>query len=117
MLKNKIQLNKFEDLIDFIKRFMNYAASHLATSNSGGCSKWKVFIGRRCVRGGISKRKERIIFIQVFFGEGNGRGFIMKIILLVLIRRFQINWFKIPFLGEVEAAIRLVINFWFGDVV
>lgn len=29
MLENKIQLNKFEDLIGFIKQFMNLASSHL----------------------------------------------------------------------------------------
>ena len=29
LLKTKIQLNKFEDLIGFVKRFMKRAASHL----------------------------------------------------------------------------------------
>lgn len=31
MLKNKIQPSSFEDLIGFIKQFMNLAASHLAS--------------------------------------------------------------------------------------
>ena len=31
MLKNKIQLNKFEDLMGFSKQFMNWAALHLAS--------------------------------------------------------------------------------------
>lgn len=31
MLKNKIQLNELEDLIGFIKKFVNQVASHLAT--------------------------------------------------------------------------------------
>ena len=31
VLKNKIQLNKFEDLIGFIKQFMNQVAFHLAS--------------------------------------------------------------------------------------
>ena len=34
MLKNKIQPSKFEDLIGFIKQFMNREASHLATAGS-----------------------------------------------------------------------------------
>lgn len=29
-------------------------------------------------------------------------------------RKFQIDWFKIPFLGKVETVIKLVIKFWFG---
>ena len=31
LVKNQIQPSKFEDLIGFIKQFINWAASHLAT--------------------------------------------------------------------------------------
>lgn len=31
VLKNKIHLSKFEDVIGFLKRFMSWTASHLAT--------------------------------------------------------------------------------------
>lgn len=30
MIENKVQLSKFEDFIDFVGRFMSWAASHLA---------------------------------------------------------------------------------------
>lgn len=41
---------------------------------------------------------------------GDGKDFI-----LVLIRKFQTNWFEFLLLGETETIIRLVIKFWFGD--
>ena len=34
----------------------------------------------------------------------------------VLPRRFQIDWLEFAFLGEVEAAIKLGIQSWFGDM-
>lgn len=54
--------------------------------------------------------KEKNIFSQVmcFCGEGNGRGFIKQIPSLVLIRKFQTDWFQISLLGEAKTVIRLV---------
>lgn len=45
MLRNKIQLSKFEDLIGFVKRFMQQAASCQAAM----CCSKQVFIVRKRV--------------------------------------------------------------------
>lgn len=42
--------------------------------------------------------------------------FVMQITSLVLTRKFQTDWFKIPLPGEAETAISLIIKFWFGDM-
>ena len=41
---------------------------------------------------------------------------IRQISLLVLTRKFQTDWLKVTFLGEVETAIRLGIQSSFADV-
>lgn len=41
---------------------------------------------------------------------GEGRGLIRQVPSLVLTREFQIDWSKIPFLGEMETVIRLGLN-------
>ena len=38
----------------------------------------------------------------------------MQITSLVLIRKFQTDWFKISLLGEAETAGRVCIKFWGG---
>lgn len=74
VLKNKIQPSKFEDLIDFIKQFMNWAASLLASRDAlRSCTKWKVCIGRRMGKEVIIKRKERIALGLDFFAGWVGR--------------------------------------------
>lgn len=60
-------------------------------------TKWKVFIDR----GG--QAKERVITTSFF---GGWEGSIEGITTLLLTRKFQIDWFKITFLGEAEIAIR-----------
>lgn len=46
--KNKNQPSKFEHLIGFIQLSMKEAAPHMATrKKSEGCTKGKIFIGRR----------------------------------------------------------------------
>lgn len=50
MLKNKIQLSRSGDLIDFIKRFTNQG-NIPSESTSRDCTKWKVFTGRRVKQG------------------------------------------------------------------
>lgn len=41
-----MKLSKFEDLIGFIKPFLNWAASHLASRETHtGYTAWKAFIG------------------------------------------------------------------------
>ena len=44
------------------------------------------------------------------------RGLIGQIISLVLIGKFQTDWFKIPLLGKAETAVRLGTKFWFAGV-
>lgn len=52
-LKNKIQPNKFENLIIFIQEFMNQEISHLENRRviQGMVPEWKVFIGRSLEQG------------------------------------------------------------------
>ena len=71
--------------------------SNKQKGNLKGCTKWKVFIGRRRVgQEGINKRNERIVSgrANAFFGggEGTARVVIMKITSLLLIKKFQIIW-------------------------
>ena len=55
MLKNKIQPNNFEDLVDFIQWFRNQGESHLAIrapnpnykGTQRGCTNWKVFYRKK----------------------------------------------------------------------
>ena len=60
---NKIQESIFKELIDFNRRFMSWAASHLVTE---GFSKWLYKIGgfnkKYEVRELLAKGEERIIF-------------------------------------------------------
>lgn len=47
VLKNKIKRSTFEDLNGCIKRFINWAASHLASSRAQlNCRKGEIFKGR-----------------------------------------------------------------------
>ena len=114
MLKNKIQPSKYEGLIGFIKWFPNPAAPHPATrkvlegfvqdgrvyeQNEGGTKKFSV---------GYSGKDT--------FPLGKAGGLIWQVTLLVLVKKFQVDWFKIPLPGEAETAIRLGFKFGFGDV-
>ena len=82
MLTNQIPLSKFEDLIGFIKGFMNAAASHLATR--------RVLLGLHKMEGFYRKKggarelltKEKRLFLDkdiFFWGKGTARLFIKKI--------------------------------------
>ena len=69
----------------------------------------------------FAKEKKGLFLDQVVFrvegrgGAGKGRGFICAgFILLAFIRKFHIDWFKMPLLGEAETAVRSVTKFWFG---
>lgn len=44
------------------------------------------------------------------------RGSIRQMTSLLLSSSFQTDWFKVPFLGELETIIKLGIKPWFGDV-
>lgn len=82
LLRNKTQLTKCEGLTGFIKRFMNWTVSHLASRGAlRSCAQRKAFIGRRVGKEVLSrrkdkteqkkenKRKERIVLGQnIFFG-------------------------------------------------
>ena len=70
--------------------------------------KMEGFIGRgRVGKQIISKRKERIVSgLVIFWGKGNGRGLITCVTFLVLIRKFQIIYLKVTFLGKVEMAMK-----------
>ena len=59
MLKNKIQLSKFEDLIGLIKQFTNRPASHIASREElqGVVQDKRVFIGRGQGQGSYYRRE------------------------------------------------------------
>lgn len=52
-VKKQNSMSKSEDLIGFMKGFINWAASHLATRSMlpGVCTQWKGFIGRKLEQG------------------------------------------------------------------
>lgn len=73
---------------------MNRAASHLAAtsrSTSRSCIKWKVLIGRTEWDKKIISKIKMVISSKIIYlwGLGNGRGFIMQITSLILIRKFH----------------------------
>lgn len=95
---------------------MKQAASHLGTRR---VLRALALIRQESLAVELLAKEKNVLFSgQIFFllGQGNGLGFILKIISLVLIRKFQTDCFKVLFLGEAETAGRLVIKFWFGDV-
>ena len=57
-------------------------------------------------------RKEQIT--SLFFVEWNAS--VRWIVFLLLTRKFQIDWFKITFLGEIDTAVRLGIKSWLADM-
>lgn len=59
--------------------------------------KWQVFTDRK---GETKKLKEWIIIRQCTFSSGAAGGPIEQVTLLVLTRKFQKEWFKMPLLGE-----------------
>ena len=71
--------------------------------------------GRKGVGHGSGK-KRKDYFMQDYLPLEEGKGSIMQITSPVLIRKFQIDWFKIPLLGEAEIAVRLGTTFWFADL-
>lgn len=76
-LLKKIQLRKSEDLSGFIKPVMNGAASHLASSDTQSCSKWKVFIeriGKKLLAKGKIGSGQDILFLW-------GNGFLSRSLL------------------------------------
>lgn len=115
LLKNKIKLSEFEDLIGFIQQFMNCAASHLARREKGAprsCPRWRAFVGR-----GGRKTKfltKWVVSGKVSFLWRESWGLSCRLLpSLVLITSFQIDWLKVAFLGAAESAIRLEIMSWF----
>lgn len=93
LLRNTIQLSKYEDLIGFVKPFMSWAASHLARRDAPrSCTKWKVFIGKRV--GHVMGKIKRLLQARTYpFGgeEKEMAGFfIIQIASLMLVRKFQI---------------------------
>ena len=57
------------------------------------------------------ERVDSFIFLR-----GTRRGSIRKITSRVQTGKFKIVWLKLPFLGEVEIAVRLGVKSWFADV-
>ena len=55
---------------------------------------------------GMKKKKD--YFRQSYLSLSEGEGSITYFTSSVLNRKFQIDWFKIPLLGEAESAVRLV---------
>lgn len=82
-------------------------ASSKQKGNLKGCTKWKVFIGRRRVgQEGINKRKERIASGQAIIfwrrGVGNSRGLYHEDYFTTIDQ--EISDHLVTFLGEVETA-------------
>lgn len=65
-------------------------------------------------RGVVSKTKGVFLGQLLFGGAGTGRGLISQITSLVLGRKFQVGWFKIPS-WEGPQLLRLVPEFRFHD--
>lgn len=81
-VKNRIQPNKFEDLLGFIKQFMNQAAFHLATRRVlREVVQNKIFIERRVGKRAINKIKKLLWGQDMFFGDGERmrRVFIIRV--------------------------------------
>lgn len=129
MLKNKIQPSKFADLIGFIKPFINWAASHLATGRA--TERMYKMEGFYRKKGEARKllAKVRIIWGSDIFGGGEGEGFLLCRLLLsmedgeglcdrlpywCLTRNFHSGLIKVMFLGEVENTVRSIIKSRFG---
>lgn len=47
---------------------------------------------------------------------GGQKGFVRQVTSLLLTKKFQMVWFKIKLLGEVETAVRLGTKSWFAEV-
>lgn len=82
MLKNKIQLSKFEDVIGIIKQFMHQFMDSDPITQLEGCSEglYKMegfYREEEWGKGAMNKRTERIIFRtgHVVLREGNGKSF------------------------------------------
>lgn len=67
----------------------------------------------------VANVKKELLLGQVifFWWAGNGRAFTMQTASLVLIRKYQTDWFKTLLQGEAKTSIKLVVKFWFGDSV
>ena len=59
---------------------------------------------------GMKKKKKKDYFRQSYLSLSEGEGSITYFTSPVLIRKFQIDWFKIPLLGEAESAVRLLTS-------
>jgi len=78
MSKTNIQPSKFEDLIGFIKQFMNSAASRLASRKEllGVVQNGRVLEEGGCNKDVRSQREERIVSGQVMSRRGNEQGIV-----------------------------------------
>lgn len=62
--------------------------------------RWKAFLDSKTII-----KKKNCFRLGHLFSEGRAGSLIMQITSLVLNRKFQTDWFKIPFLGEAETAV------------
>ena len=60
----------------------------------------KIFIGRREQEQGSCTRPKIGLVVVRFLSFRGGQGSIRQITLLMLIRQFLLDWFKIPVLGQ-----------------
>ena len=91
---------------------MNQAASHLANGEKlqGAIQNTRFLKAERGqVKEVKTQRKELFRARSPSFEERTRS--VMQITSGMLIRKFQPDWFKIPFLGETETAVRLGIMF------
>lgn len=54
----------------------------------------------RCFRQKLSRTRR--LLVKNLLGEGSNRGLVIQITSLILIRKFQIDYVKVTFLGKVE---------------
>lgn len=87
---------------------MNGTATHLAKRKVlRGPQQNARFLRQRMKHG---NEKKIYYFRQSYLSLLEGEGSITYFTSPVLIRKFQIDWFKIPLLGEAESAVRLLTS-------
>ena len=83
LLKKKIQLSKFEDVIDFLSNsWIGSIPSRKQRDTPRSCTKWRVFIEARCRQKFFSRRKERIVSCHVTFFWEKGKSLSYRLSLL-----------------------------------
>lgn len=81
---------------------MNQTASHLMNRTAPrSYTEWEAFIGRNSQdKELLAKERKKLFWVRPLFLKGKAVGSMVKIISLVLIRKYQTGWFKVPHPGR-----------------